>query len=172
MEIQDQVLVSQIIEKCQVCRLALAKDGVPYMIPVCFGYDGQAIYVHTAREGQKIDYIVENNRVCFEFEDGVRLLSDGEDPCSWTFSYQSVIGQGTIQELVNENEKIEGLNHIVAHYAGPGGVFSPAVLDRLRVWKIEVETMTGKQSSDWADSSPQGTDTRQSTAGPEGAVVP
>jgi nitroimidazol reductase NimA-like FMN-containing flavoprotein (pyridoxamine 5'-phosphate oxidase superfamily) len=72
-EVTDQELISRIIRSCQVCRLGLAKDDAPYIFPVSFGYDGTAIFFHTAREGKKIDYINANSVVCFEFEHGVHL---------------------------------------------------------------------------------------------------
>jgi hypothetical protein len=147
-EITDQALISDIIRKCQVCRLGLAKDDAPYIVPVSFGYDGNAIYFHTAREGKKIDYITANNAVCFEFEHGVELVPDESNPCKWTFSFQSVIGSGRIHELVTRSEKIEGLNQIMAHYSGQEWVFSEKNLDNLRVWKITIETISGKQSKD------------------------
>ena len=42
-EITDPKLISQIIENAQICRLGLAKDNIPYVLPVSFGFDGTAI---------------------------------------------------------------------------------------------------------------------------------
>ena len=104
-EITDQELISQIIEQAQVCRLGLAKDNIPYILPVSFGYDGMAIYFHTAREGRKIEFMTANDRVCFEFEHGVQLIRNDSNPCKWTFSFQSVIGYGTVRELTGLSER-------------------------------------------------------------------
>ncbi|MFC2023504.1 pyridoxamine 5'-phosphate oxidase family protein [Chloroflexota bacterium] len=145
-EIKDRELVSQIIRNCQVCRLGLAKDDAPYIVPVSFGYDGNAVYFHTAREGKKIDYIMANNAVCFEFEHGVQLVPDERYPCKWTFSFQSVIGNGRIHELVTLGEKIEGLNQILKQYSGQEWALGGMQLDTIRVWKITIQTITGKQS--------------------------
>lgn len=147
-EIQDRELISQIIRNCQVCRLGLAKDDAPYIVPVSFGYDGNAIYFHTAREGKKIDHIIANNAVCFEFEHGVRLVPDESNPCKWTFSFQSVIGNGKVHELVAIREKIEGLNQIMEQYSGKEWELGEKQLDNIRVWKITIVTIAGKQSKD------------------------
>ena len=147
-EIRDRGLISHIIKNCQVCRLGLAKDNTPYVVPVSFGYDGDAIYFHTAKEGKKIDYIEANNAVCFEFEHGVRLVPNEGNPCKWTFSFQSVIGYGKIHELVDESEKIEGLNRIMEQYSGQKWVFSEKMPSSIRVWRIVIETISGKQSKD------------------------
>ena len=53
-EIRDQELIARVIQNAQVCQLGLARDNIPYIRPVSFGYDGKAIYFHTAKEGRKI----------------------------------------------------------------------------------------------------------------------
>ena len=147
-EIQDQALISRIIKSCQVCRLGLAKDNIPYVIPVSFGYDGDVIYFHTAKEGKKIDYIAANHAVCFEFEHGVHIVPDEGNPCEWTFSFQSVVGNGKVHELVTRREKIKGLDQIMAQYSDRKWVFDAKMLNNIRVWKITIETIAGKQSKD------------------------
>lgn len=145
-EIKDRALISQIIRNCLVCRLGLAKDDEPYIVPVSFGYDGDAIYFHTTREGKKIDYITANNAVCFEFEHGVQLVPDESDPCAWTFYFQSVIGYGKIYELVTIEEKVDALNQIMEQYSGRKWDFGERMLGDIRVWKIAIEKISGKQS--------------------------
>jgi uncharacterized protein len=147
-EITDETLISQIIEKAQICRLGLAKDNIPYVLPVSFGYDGKVIYFHTAKEGRKIDFMTANDRVCFEFEHGVQLIQSESNPCKWTFSFQSVIGYGRVQELTELPEKTAGLNQMMKHYSGREWPFSADDLAGIRVWRIAIESLTGKQSKD------------------------
>jgi nitroimidazol reductase NimA-like FMN-containing flavoprotein (pyridoxamine 5'-phosphate oxidase superfamily) len=147
-EIIDRKLISQIIKNCEVCRLGLAKDNSPYIIPVSFGYDGEAIYFHTTQKGKKLDYIKVNNELCFEFEYGVRVLPDECSPCNWSFSYQSVIGYGHVQELIGIKEKREGLNIIIKQYSDQEWDISEEKIETVRVWKIIIKSITGKQSKD------------------------
>jgi nitroimidazol reductase NimA-like FMN-containing flavoprotein (pyridoxamine 5'-phosphate oxidase superfamily) len=35
--------IDAIIRRSQVCRLGLSDQGEPYVVPLCFGYDGQAL---------------------------------------------------------------------------------------------------------------------------------
>ncbi len=146
-EISEAAILSRIIEQCDVCRLGLAKDNNPYILPVSFGFDGHAIYFHTAQEGKKIEFMLANDRVCVEFERGVQVLPN-DNPCEWTFSFQSVIGYGSVQELTEPNDKVSGLNQIMRHYSGREWVFDVSDLARIRVWKIALESLTGKQSKD------------------------
>ena len=145
-EVGERELIEAIIRDCQVCRLGLARDNAPYIVPVSFGYDGEALYFHSARQGKKIDYISANASVCFEFERGVQLVPDESGPCNWTFHYQTVIGYGRVQELVGKVEKTEGLRQIVAQYSDREWEFGDEALRTVRVWKIAIERMTCKRS--------------------------
>ena len=147
-EITDRGLIDRIIAGCQVARLGLAWDNVPYIVPVSFGYDGTALYFHTALAGRKLEFIGANPGVCFELEQGVSLVSHASNPCDWTFSYQCVMGYGTIRELVALDEKTDGLLQVMRQY-GPGDwAFTKDSMDAIRVWKLEIESITGKQSKD------------------------
>ena len=73
-EITSREEMDAIIRGSQVCRIALAMDNMPYIVPVSFGYDGESIYIHTAKEGKKLDIININNSLCFEFERNIEML--------------------------------------------------------------------------------------------------
>jgi len=146
-EISDRTAIDSIIKNCLVCRIALCKDSMPYIVPVSFGYDGSALYFHTAKEGQKIDYIKSNPKACFEFEQNVKLLRNEKNACSWAFDYESVIGFGVVSELTDVKGKTYGLNVIMEHYSSKTWEFKKQSLDSTRVWKIEIESITGKRSS-------------------------
>lgn len=148
-EITDHGIIARIIENSQVCRLGLAKDNIPYVLPVSFGYDGSALYFHTAREGRKIDFIAANPYVCFEFEHDCRVVPHEKNACNWTASFRSVIGYGTVHELLGPSEKAEALQRIMEHYASSRDwSFDGAAIAATRVWKIAIESISGKQSKD------------------------
>ena len=145
-EIIDRGEIDAIINASQVCRVALAKDNQPYLVPLSFGYDGQAIYLHTAVEGKKIDYIEANNRVCVEFERDVRLKPDEKKACKWSIYFESVIGDGTIQELTSLEDKQYGLNQIMRHYSGKDWDFDSKAMAKTRLWKITIASLCGKHT--------------------------
>lgn len=144
--ITDRNEIDEIIRGSEVCRIAMSKDDSPYLVPMSFGYDGDAVYIHTKRTGKKIEYIQANNRVCFEFERNVKMSLDAANPCESTFSYQTVIGFGTINELVEPERKKHALQQIVSHYGGGQSDFSDAMLAAVRVWAISIDSMTAKKS--------------------------
>jgi nitroimidazol reductase NimA-like FMN-containing flavoprotein (pyridoxamine 5'-phosphate oxidase superfamily) len=145
-EIESREEMDDIIRGSHVCRIALAKDNIPYIIPVSFGYDGQSIYIHTAKEGNKINIIKLNSMLCFEFERNVNLIINQDSACKWSFSYESVIGHGNIVELSKFEEKRHGLNRIMFQYSGKEWVFGEDELKNICVWKIDINSITGKRS--------------------------
>ena len=56
-EITDFEEMLQVMERCDVCRLALNDEGYPYILPLNFGMsarDGKVeLYFHGALEGRK-----------------------------------------------------------------------------------------------------------------------
>ena len=151
-EIHDRSLMEYIVEKAQVCRLGLCKDNMPYIVPVAFGYDGTFMFFHCADEGMKLEYLACNNRVCFELEHEVRVIPNALEACKWCFSYYSVIGFGTVAEIVDHQRKVYALNQIMRHYSDREWDFSEPAIKNVRVWCISIERVTGKQSRDKAPS--------------------
>ena len=86
--------------------------------------------------------------MCVEFERNVKILAHEKKACNWSVSFQSVIGQGVIQELLQRNEKLAGLGWIMRQYSDRQWGFNEKVLKITRVWKITLENLTGKQSKD------------------------
>jgi len=147
-EIPDREEIDGIISSAMVCRIAFADGDEPYVVPVSFGYDGESLYIHTAKTGRKLDFIEANNRVCFELEGHVSLETDDGDACTWTFEFESVIGYGTISELGTSEEKARGLNQIMLHYSGREWKIEPSATATTRVWRINIESITGKRSAE------------------------
>lgn len=145
-KISEKNKIDELIKKCQICRIALSKDDKPYLIPISFGYDGKKIYFHTAMEGKKIDIIEFNNNVCFEFENNVQLNPNNRNPCKWSFSYETVIGEGIIEEIKETNNKINALNIIMQHYSDKLWQFQQKSLNSVRVWSIKIKNINYKIS--------------------------
>lgn len=146
-EITDTAIIESILQEALVCRLGLSDKGQPYVVPVNFGYRDNCLFIHCANEGRKLDIIKKNNRVCFEVDIAHEIIR-GETPCTWAFKYKSVIGFGTAHIISDAEEKRKGLDVIMQKYSGEPGefVYPEGSLDRVTIIKVEIETMTGKQS--------------------------
>lgn len=144
-EIKDRGEIEEVLRRGRVCHLALVDNGLPYAVPVNYGYADGCLYVHSAREGRKIDVLRRNNIVSFNvyLDDG---LVQSEVACSWGMRYRSVIGTGTAALVDSREEKERALRVIMGHYAGPVSAFDKARLDSVLIIIIQVDSLSGKQS--------------------------
>ena len=144
-EIKERVVIDGIIRQCLVCRLGLSDGVEPYIVPLCFGYDGEALYFHSAPEGRKIDILRMNSRVCFEFDipEGMR---EAEQGCRWGINYRSVIGFGTAEIVNDQEDKKKALEIVLAQYSDKEYVFPDDVVAKTAVIKVAIAHVTGKQT--------------------------
>jgi len=144
-EITDRTEIESILQRATVCRIAMAEDNVPYVVPVSFGYRDGCLYIHSAPEGRKIDILKRNDRVCFEVDVDEELVRRGE-PCAWSMRYRSVVGLGRAYLVEDAEEKRKALDIIVEHYGGEPAGYSDKALREVAVIRVKIEEMTGKQS--------------------------
>jgi nitroimidazol reductase NimA-like FMN-containing flavoprotein (pyridoxamine 5'-phosphate oxidase superfamily) len=143
--IQDRDEIEGIIHSSLVCRLALSDDNRPYVVPLSFGYRDDTLYFHSAAEGRKVEILKKNSTVCFEFDVDHEVV-EGEKACKWSMKYRSVIGFGKASFVDDPEEKRKGLDAILEHYSGDLLEVPEAALENIVVIKVEIESMTGKQS--------------------------
>ena len=144
-EITDHGEIEQIIQAAQVCRLAMVDDGMPYVVPLNFGYGGGCLYFHCAGAGRKLAILQRNDQVCFLFDLDHQLVQ-GEQACQWGMRYKSVIGFGKAARVTEQEEKRLGLATIMAQYGATDSIFPDQALADITVFKVQIDTMTGKQS--------------------------
>jgi uncharacterized protein len=78
--------IDLLLQEQVVGRIGCHTDGLTYVVPVIYAYDGDGLYVATI-EGQKVRMMRENPEVCFEV--------DEYEAGSW----RSAIVQGVYEEL-------------------------------------------------------------------------
>lgn len=144
-EITDRDSIESIIRRSLVCRLAMARDNQPYVVPLCFGYQDGTLYFHCAREGLKLDILRANEAVCFEFDIDQELVM-GQESCHCGMKYRSVIGFGRASLVDDIESKREACDAIMRQYSGKSGKYSDEALQKIMVIKVDIDSMTGKQS--------------------------
>ncbi|MGF6907763.1 pyridoxamine 5'-phosphate oxidase family protein [Fusobacterium sp. PH5-44] len=119
-EVMDQIIIDQIIEKCQCCRIGMIDEDEVYIIPMNFGYsrnnEGKStFYFHGAKVGRKIHLILKNKKATFEL-DIDHKLNESKEACGYSYKFASVMGVGKISIIAENDEKKNGLNTIMKHY--------------------------------------------------------
>ena len=145
-EITDLNEIYSIMKKCDSCSVAFFDNEFPYIVPLNFGLEFNnnqfTLYFHSANAGTKLELLSQNNHVAFEMSCSHKLLL-GETACASTMEYESVIGQGHI-EVLSEEDKYDALCVLMKHYHQEEFPFNKSVMPRTIVFKLVVENMTGK----------------------------
>ena len=88
-EVREFEDILKIIEKAKILRLGLFDGAYPYIVPLHFGYtyDSETkdlfFYMHSAKEGHKLDLISDNPNVCIELDVDMEIVSGGDVPCRY-----------------------------------------------------------------------------------------
>ncbi len=143
-EIKSREEIEAIIEKSLVCRLGMADEDGPYIVPLSFGYADNRLYFHSAKEGRKLDILRKNNKVCFEFDTDKEIVR-GDKACDWGIKFKSVIGFGKAFIVEDVESKKAALDIIMAHYSSGQFAYDEKNLKRTVIIKVEIESMTGKK---------------------------
>lgn len=136
--------IEQVLQEQLIGRIGCHADGVTYIVPVSYAYDGEYIYVHTA-EGMKINIMRKNPGICFE--------TDAMDNMA---NWKSVIAWGKFEEVTGKQDREYALRqlldrvlpvvssettHLCSHWP-----FPPANLDEIKgiVFRIKLTEKTGR----------------------------
>jgi hypothetical protein len=116
--------------------------------PLNFVFHDGRIYFHTAKEGEKIDHLRQDSRVCFELDQAVAYVRGAaENPCKAEYLYRSVVAKGRAVIVEDEAERRAALSALMRKYQPEGGYgdFLPEKLAITGVVRIEIESLTGKE---------------------------
>ncbi len=147
--ITDPKMLQDILRSCRVGRLGTnGKDGWPRVKPLNYVLHEGRIYFHSAREGEKIDDIRRDDRVCFEADQPLAFVRGAADnPCRAEYLYRSVIIRGRARIVEDEGERRMALSALMAKYQ-PGGGYGPFREEKLAITavvRIDSEETTGKE---------------------------
>ena len=143
-EIKDPAELEKVLDACKVVRIGTMDAEGMFIVPVNFGYEfcqkerSLKLYIHSAKEGRKAEAFAENPNVAIEMDCGHEVIR-GDYTCSYSFAFSSIMGNGRIRMVENEEEKRHGLTLLMQHVE-----FLPHMLQRVAVYCIEVSEFTGK----------------------------
>jgi len=144
-EVTDFTEITDILHRADIIRLGLHDEPYPYVVPLSFGFEASegkiTLYFHGATEGLKHDLMQKNPLVCVEADILHRNISVGRHV---TAEYESFIGFGRAKRVMGE-EAVWGLDLLLAHCGYEGFDYDRAVLDVTWVYKIELDSFTGKR---------------------------
>lgn len=137
-----------VFSKAEIIHVAFRDEPYPYCLPFNFGKVGNNIYIHSAREGKKLDLIRENPEVAFSLAIDIRI-----DTEKYTTYFKSVCGEGVASLVEDPIEKGAALDAIGERYKArcPRPATS-AQIDRVGIIKISIVSLSGKRCEPRAES--------------------
>ena len=122
--------IEALIRRSIIGRIACcdhAGDGRPYLVPIAFGYDGTSLFAHSG-PGRKLATMRANPLVTVEF-----------DAATASDSWESVVAEGTFEEIDDPAEREAGLRTI---YPAPAPV--PDLGAFTTVFRIRLTAKSGR----------------------------
>lgn len=135
----------QVVDKCLYAVLSMLDgEGKPYAVPLSIVRQGDAVYFHAAKKGEKTDCLRANPSVCLVCVGDVRLL-----PREFSAEYESAIIRGIAAEVVEMDEKKTALRLLSERYAGSNMSEFEDTWERFAeataVWRVDIESITAKR---------------------------
>ena len=148
--ITDTDEIISILNKGQVCRLAMVDGQRPYLVPLSYGYANETLYFHCAHKGRKIAIMRHNPPVWFEITIDTTIRS-APKPCDWGSAFQSVMGEGVVKWIESEKDKTTARSFIMEQQAGTKPeapfIFGPKAMARTMVFSVSINTISGKKTA-------------------------
>ncbi len=141
-----QADIEAIIQKCEACTLSMVDDkGLPYAVPMNFGYKDKQLFLHSGPEGKKIEFLKKNPQVCITFSSDHELrYQNTEVACSYSMKYRSVMILGEIRFVEDIAEKQAGLDIIMRHYTENTFNYSEPALKNVCVMQVKIKEINGR----------------------------
>jgi len=145
-EITTKTFTNKILSEAEIIRIAMVDEGNPYLVAMNYTYANGFIYMHSAKEGRKIDILKKNNKVAFQVDTSSELVLR-EEACNCGTKYLSVFGTGKAIFIDDLEEKTKALDKIMSKYTGKVEFEYPEkMLEKTLVIKVKIESVTGKKS--------------------------
>ena len=145
--INDKQQILNILDAGKILHMGLAVDNEPYVVPMNYGYtmeDGKlTLYLHSAVQGKKLEWIRTNPKVFFEICCDL-LPFEGVKPCQYGLAYSAVMGKGTAQIVEDVEEKKQAMSVLMKTQTGKDFVFNDKLVSIVAVIRIDVEEYTAK----------------------------
>ena len=139
--------IEALIRTCPLCYVGMADEhGVPYVLPMNFGYEDEIIYLHSAQEGHSISILEKNPQVCITFCTDPKLVwQDEEVACSYRMRAESVICHGEVAFEEDYDKKVDALHIIMRQYSGRKFSYSTPSVKNVKIWKVALDNVSARE---------------------------
>lgn len=137
--------ITKIIQKCKTCYVAMCSEGIPYVLPLNFGYNDNYVILHSAQSGRMWETLKQNPNVCINWTLGDDIVYNNEEvACSYRVKSKTVIAEGIAEFIDDYNEKIKYLDLIMSQYSNKQFKYSEPSVMNVGVIRVKITNIKGK----------------------------
>lgn len=112
----DRAVVHAILDEALVCHVAFARDGQPFVIPMVYAREGDALYLHGSTANRVLRALIGGAEACVTV-----TLIDGLVMARSAFhhsvNYRSVVLYGAAEEVTDAAERALAMRALIEHVA-------------------------------------------------------
>lgn len=144
--VEEKEFIEQTIKQCKECFVGMIDtEGLPYVIPMNFGYKDEVVYLHSGAEGSAIRAIGNNPQVCITFCTPSEITHQNEEvACSYRVRGRSVVCRGKVIFVEDFDEKIAILNILMEQYTDQPFRYSEPAVKNVKIWKVPADELTAR----------------------------
>jgi nitroimidazol reductase NimA-like FMN-containing flavoprotein (pyridoxamine 5'-phosphate oxidase superfamily) len=124
----------EVLKRGRIGRLGCIAEDEPYVVPICYLFEGDSIYVHSFK-GRKVTALRQNPRACLQTDEII-------DDYHWT----SAIAFGRFEEVTDAEVRAWVVRRFLTHFPNLTPVEAVPVHDgasSVVIFRIRVERLTG-----------------------------
>jgi nitroimidazol reductase NimA-like FMN-containing flavoprotein (pyridoxamine 5'-phosphate oxidase superfamily) len=147
-EMTDPGQLRGVLQGCKYVSLALCRENEPYIVTMNYGYDEaeNALYLHCAQEGLKLEFIAQNPAVC-----GTAIEDRGYLHGECAHAFRSVVFWGELHAVEELEEKKHAMQVMLDHLENdPDRVREEQLktdkaYERVVILRLDMHEITGKE---------------------------
>jgi len=144
--IENREEIEAVIKSCKTCFVAMSENDLPYVLPMNFALDGDAVVLHSAQSGRMWETLQKNPKVCINWILGEELAwQDERVGCSYRVKSKSAIVEGTVDIINDYDEKVRCLELLMAQYSDRDFKFNSPAVKNVGIVKVHIEKISAKE---------------------------
>jgi nitroimidazol reductase NimA-like FMN-containing flavoprotein (pyridoxamine 5'-phosphate oxidase superfamily) len=147
-EVTDSGQLREVLRGAKYASLALCRENEPYIVTMNYGYDESrnALYMHCAKQGLKMDFISQNPAVC-----GTAIEDRGYVQGECAHAFRSVVFWGEMHVVEDLREKKHAMQVMLDQLENDpecvrqDQLKTDEAYERVTILRLDVYEISGKQ---------------------------
>ncbi len=149
-EVTELSDIKKMLDSAGVVHIGMIDGNKPYVVPMHYGYeivnDSLVLYLHSAKEGRKIEIIRMNPDVFIEIEAPFEIIPSDTSPCAYSTAYFSVMADGKACIVEKVEEKVRALSLLMSVQTGHKMDITSQMADGVEIIRVDTYNLSAKRN--------------------------